>query len=869
MASANTKLQRRPHTHRRGLSGRRKGAWLEAAGVCVGVFFIRRGLSQRPDENQSALENSVRRGLPPACWLRGRRELCDVVVVGGAGQHTEAHSCVLAAHSTVVAALLQGRLAARRDWSVLRPLVISVADSTPTTTTDKQPLIEQESQPGATNSLEVLVTLLYGEAVNVPPPLLPSLLHHAHTLGLSHHISTSLQASCGALNTATTTTSPRRKHSRKPVLKNALVTVPSDKMVDSCVVSVDEEQNQVQNEAQDEAQVGPGFCEGAMDVGETEGEVLEFSVVCDGVEREVNTPQPPPWPTEHCVTANTGTRNMHLEDSTDITANKEHSNIHLEHTTDTTDTTETRNIHLQDSTDITATSNIHLEDTTDTTEARNIHLEHSTDTTDITATRNIHLQDTTDITATSITHLQHTTDITAHKNIHLVDPTVNTETTNIHLHPDDTADMLGLVVSVSAGEPGQQEGQQKNKQKQRLMGGGRGLVCEVCGSSFQRCSDLIKHVQISQHYSLQCPLCFVQVVDVGGRALHFDQHDHQLPFFCAYCDLRFRTRAALTMHAPKHSTTKPFVCGDCGRGFKWRHALQAHSYTHSATTRLLCDVCGFSSKYVTTFKAHLLQHSGSFFPCPHPGCTFSTSRKTHLNDHYATHSKTRVHQCEVCGHSFSHAKNMRRHMRLHAPASQLLCSSVSKLQCAFQTTRLDKLRDHLTPVVVMDDGRTDDFSVLVVSPEIVELSEIAAHMENGTHGMETARNETTTQNGTEISDNVTFRTQNGTEISDNVSFPPDFLVDHGILLDKAEGGVSGIPPLATDLLGKIEMDSGSRISYQADSCGFLRSESVVLEVEEGMEVVEDVEERRREREKEESCIDAINIFDLMLDNVTS
>ncbi|KAG0718437.1 Cytochrome P450 302a1, mitochondrial [Chionoecetes opilio] len=60
----------RPHTHRRGLSGRRKGAWLEAAGVCVGGFFIRRGLSQRPDENQSALENSVRRGLPPACvWV--------------------------------------------------------------------------------------------------------------------------------------------------------------------------------------------------------------------------------------------------------------------------------------------------------------------------------------------------------------------------------------------------------------------------------------------------------------------------------------------------------------------------------------------------------------------------------------------------------------------------------------------------------------------------------------------------------------------------------------------------------------------------------------------------------------------------------
>ena len=41
--------------------------------------------------------------------------------------------------------------------------------------------------------------------------------------------------------------------------------------------------------------------------------------------------------------------------------------------------------------------------------------------------------------------------------------------------------------------------------------------------------------------------------------MHFSQHEHALPFFCVYCDLRFRTRAALTMHTPKHSTTKPCV----------------------------------------------------------------------------------------------------------------------------------------------------------------------------------------------------------------------------------------------------------------------------------------------------------------------
>lgn len=68
--------------------------------------------------------------LPYLQWLREKGELCDVVVIGGDGQQTSAHSCVLAAHSTVIAAVLQGRLAAQRDWSVLRPLVISIDNVT-------------------------------------------------------------------------------------------------------------------------------------------------------------------------------------------------------------------------------------------------------------------------------------------------------------------------------------------------------------------------------------------------------------------------------------------------------------------------------------------------------------------------------------------------------------------------------------------------------------------------------------------------------------------------------------------------------------------------------------------------------------------
>ena len=56
--------------------------------------------------------------------------------------------------------------------------------------------------------------------------------------------------------------------------------------------------------------------------------------------------------------------------------------------------------------------------------------------------------------------------------------------------------------------------------------------------------------------------------------------------------------------------------------------------------------------------------------------------------------QVKPHQCDVCGNAFSLARNLSRHMLLHTN-SRLTCSLVSNTDCAFVTTRLDKLRTHL------------------------------------------------------------------------------------------------------------------------------------------------------------------------------
>ena len=39
----------------------------------------------------------------------------------------------------------------------------------------------------------------------------------------------------------------------------------------------------------------------------------------------------------------------------------------------------------------------------------------------------------------------------------------------------------------------------------------KSFICSVCNSAFQKCCDLVKHVQTLQHFTVQCPLCFIQV----------------------------------------------------------------------------------------------------------------------------------------------------------------------------------------------------------------------------------------------------------------------------------------------------------------------------------------------------------------------
>lgn len=221
------------------------------------------------------------------------------------------------------------------------------------------------------------------------------------------------------------------------------------------------------------------------------------------------------------------------------------------------------------------------------------------------------------------------------------------------------------------------------------------LTCYTCGKFFTRVQGLTNHLIEVRHGEMVCSICGFEGESQKDAEIHIAKHaaDMEKPYFCTFCDLRFSTRKRWEKHLPKHSSEAPFVCKDCGKAFKWNHALTAHSVVHAPVKKFLCQECGFSTSHVSTFRFHNRMHTGNLMKCDVKSCTFQTTRKSNLVQHKLTHSKEKPHQCEICGQSFSLAKNMRRHARQHDTNATIFKCKVNN--CVFKSLRSDKYIEHM------------------------------------------------------------------------------------------------------------------------------------------------------------------------------
>ncbi|KAF0753102.1 zinc finger protein 616-like [Aphis craccivora] len=94
-------------------------------------------------------------------------------------------------------------------------------------------------------------------------------------------------------------------------------------------------------------------------------------------------------------------------------------------------------------------------------------------------------------------------------------------------------------------------------------------VCEICGNTFTRQSNLIVHQKI---HTLQkeyvCNICnkaFIQKTNLKNHqhSIHIDERPHR----CDICDKSFSIKSLLNKHRLIHTGERPYKCGHCKKSF--------------------------------------------------------------------------------------------------------------------------------------------------------------------------------------------------------------------------------------------------------------------------------------------------------------
>ena len=122
-----------------------------------------------------------------------------------------------------------------------------------------------------------------------------------------------------------------------------------------------------------------------------------------------------------------------------------------------------------------------------------------------------------------------------------------------------------------------------------------------------------------------------------------------------------------------------------------------------------CNICGISFFHRKELKEHMLEHSGEKpFQCHLCGKSFSSSAA--MNKHITNHSQNKPFKCTKCNRSFSAQQKLDKHLKLHEGnrTDCFMCTT-----CSVPFTRYSNLmrhclaQNHPAPLVSRDKGKKE------------------------------------------------------------------------------------------------------------------------------------------------------------------
>lgn len=240
-----------------------------------------------------------------------------------------------------------------------------------------------------------------------------------------------------------------------------------------------------------------------------------------------------------------------------------------------------------------------------------------------------------------------------------------------------------------------------NAHKATAHRGGRGFMCPICDTVFNRKYNMEKHLSghIADNF---CKICCASFITTTALNKHLTKHTKDELYridslvariACPYCmdkEIFFLSKLALYQHEQAihaGTDTVTYSCTICMKFFKSESILNTHIRQKHSLTKWSCKECAKEFSSLSNLIHHQRTHTNDR-PYPCTLCSKSFRFQSNLLQHTLVHKNERQYKCLYCPMAFFRSNTLQEHLRIHTNEKPYECKFCKK--CFRQSNVLQK-----------------------------------------------------------------------------------------------------------------------------------------------------------------------------------